>query len=404
MLRKLAQSGADVSARDDTNRSPLFYASQRGDSDSVRLLMDSGAAVNDGCLHEAAGQLRLDAVKVLLDAGHHPDFPSPIEEHGGRGALGELLLRGRATEMNQHQVRETIIALINGGADVTVKESGKPLIYLAIDNDEPNLMVKSFIGAHLWKNKGIDQDYNLVTIGNYCYSPVMYVEENQRPRPPPDREGLLGILRQRAERQVYYAIAGPQPPRARGMPEYMQREFEIQRLAEQRKREQEDEHQRILRHFREQEAQAQQINQQRHRLQMAQDSERVRNQRDEASASVRQAMDLDDEAALRRRAIAEYDRSAELTHRLKLANQDHAALERRNRLAIGHAQNLALNEQRSLEAKAQFESRMLTERNSFQQQQHNRTLAAAKAITAAARASGTSTGHFKGFIESGELG
>jgi len=365
--------------------------------------MDSGAAVDDGCLHEAAGQLRLDAVKVLLDTGHDPNFPSPIEEHGGRGALGELLLKGRATEMNQHQVQKTIIALINGGADVMVKESGKPLIYLAIDNEEPNLMVKSFIGAHLWKNKGIDQDYNLVTIGNYCYSPVTYVEENQRPRPSPDREGLLGVLRQRAERQVYYAITGPQPATARGMPEYAQREWERQRLAEQREREQEHEHQRILRHAHEQEAQAQQINQQRHRLQMAQDSERAQNQRDEASASVRLAMDLDDEAALRRRAAAEYDRNAELTHHRNLADEDNVALERRNQLVIEQAQNLALTEQRSLEAKAQITSRMLRERNSLRQQQHNRTLSAAKAIAAAAQASSTSRGYFKGFIESGEL-
>jgi hypothetical protein len=386
----LVQHGADVSARDDSVRSPLFYASRRGDSDSVRLLMNSGAETDDGSLHEAARHLRPDAVKVLLAAGHDANFPSPIEDHGGRGALGELLLRTRATEMNQQQVQETMMALIKGGADTTIKESGKPLIYLAIDNEDPIPMVKAFIRAYLWKNNAIDQDDNLITIGNYRYSPTTYVEKNQRPRPPPDQEGLLRVLGQRGGRHVYYAIIGPQPVDARGMPKDVQR------------REDEAEHQRRLRHARELEAQSQQIDQQRHRLRMAQDSERAQNQRSETMESARLGMVLENEAALKRRAIAEYDRSAELTHRRNFADQETVALENRNRLQIDHVQKLALTEQNSLEAKSKVESRMLMSRDSYQERQYNRTLNAARAITEAAHTAGTSPNHLRGFIEAGE--
>jgi hypothetical protein len=398
----LVQHGADVSARDDSVRSPLFYASRRGDSDSVRLLMNSGAETDDGSLHEAARHLRPDAVKVLLAAGHDANFPSPIEDHGGRGALGELLLRTRATEMNQQQVQETMMALIKGGADTTIKESGKPLIYLAIDNEDPIPMVKAFIRACLWKNNAIDQDDNLITIGNYRYSPTTYVEKNQRPRPPPDQEGLLRVLGQRGGRHVYYAIIGPQPVDARGMPNDVQRQYESQKLAEQREREDEAEHQRRLRHARELEAQSQQIDQQRHRLRMAQDSERAQNQRSETMESARLGMVLENEAALKRRAIAEYDRSAELTHRRNFADQETVALENRNRLQIDHVQKLALTEQNSLEAKSKVESRMLMSRDSYQERQYNRTLNAARAITEAAHTAGTSPNHLRGFIEAGE--
>lgn len=398
----LVQHGADVSVRDDSVRSPLFYASQRGDSDSVRLLMDSGTETDDGCLHEAARHLRLNAVQVLLAAGHDPNFPSPIEDHDGRGALGELLRRARATEMNQQQVQETMMALIKGGADVTIKESGKPLIYLAIDNEDPIPMVKAFIRAYLWKNNGIDQDYNLITIGNYRYSPTTYVEKNQRPRPPPDQEGLLRVLGQREGRHVYYAITGPQPVDARGMPKDVQKQYESQKLAEQREREEEADHQRRLRHARELETQCQQIDQQRHKLRMAQDSERAQNQRSETKKSAQLGMDLENEAALKRRAIAEYDRSAELTHRRNLADQEAVALENRSRLQIDHAQTLALTEQESLEAKWKVERRMLEARDSYQERQYNRTLNATRAITKAAYTTGTSPNHFRGFIEAGE--
>jgi hypothetical protein len=387
----LVQHGADVSARDDSLRSPLFYASRRGDCDSLRLLVNSGAKTDDGSLHEAAQHLRPDAIKVLLTAGHDPDFPSSIEDHGGRGALGELLLRARATEMNQQQVQETVMALINGGADATIKEWGKSLIYLAIDNEDPIPMVKAFIRAYLRKNNGIDQDYNLITIGNYRYSPTTYVEKNQRLHPPPDQEGLLRVLGQRAGRHVYYAITGPQPADARGMPEDVKRQYESQNLAEQREREEEAQHQRRLRHARESETQSQQIDQQRHKLGMAQDSERAR-----------LGMALENEAALQQRAIAEYDRSAELTHRRNFADQETAALENRNRLQIDHVQKLALTEQNSLEAKSKVESRMQMARDSYQERQYNRTLNAVRAITEAAHTAGTSPNHLRGFIEAGE--
>jgi hypothetical protein len=263
-------------------------------------------------------------------------------------------------------------------------------------------MVKAFIRAYLRKNNGIDQDYNLITIGNYRYSPTTYVEKNQRPRPPPDQEGLLRVVGQRAGRHVYYAITGPQPVDARGMPEDVQRQYESQKLAEQREREEEAEHQRRLRHARELETQSQQIDQHRHKLRMAQDSERAQNQSSETMKSARLGMVLENEAALKRRAIAEYDRSAELTHRRNFADQETIALENRNRLQIDHVQKLALTEQNSLEAKSKVESRMLEARDSYQERQYNRTRNAARAITEAAHTAGTLPNHLRGFIEAGE--
>ena len=54
-----------------------------------RLLLADAPKI-EGSLHEAASNLHVDHVRLLLAHGHDPEIPSP--HHGGRSALGEVCM------------------------------------------------------------------------------------------------------------------------------------------------------------------------------------------------------------------------------------------------------------------------------------------------------------------------
>ncbi len=95
LVKALLLEGADVDVTDYMGRSPLSMATNIGGSIAIEMmgsLLAAEPSRDDGSLHNAARELNLPAVKVLVDSGHDPDFPSPC--HGGRSALGEVCLKG----------------------------------------------------------------------------------------------------------------------------------------------------------------------------------------------------------------------------------------------------------------------------------------------------------------------
>lgn len=112
----LVQAGAKLDAQDKTTRTPLFEAIVNNHVEVARYLVQSGACVyhieEDGytCLHHAAKQGSLDLVTLLLETGQ---VDINAQDSGGWTPL---------IWAAEHKHLEVIRALLNRGADVTIKD------------------------------------------------------------------------------------------------------------------------------------------------------------------------------------------------------------------------------------------------------------------------------------------
>ncbi|KAK8080421.1 2-5A-dependent ribonuclease [Apiospora hydei] len=203
IVKALLLAGAEVDITDSTGRSPLSTASAIGGDLAITMmsnLLAAGASRNDGSLHNAARELNLQAMQILVEYRHEPDFPSP--QHGGRSALGELCLHaadaGEITAIKEKAMERAINFLLRD-SDITVQSDGKSVL----------------LRADMWKH--INKPFNQYTDGAFTYSPTQYVS-----RVLPQTEAtpqLLALLKANRGTDVYYANAGPQPEGAIGMPE-----------------------------------------------------------------------------------------------------------------------------------------------------------------------------------------
>jgi ankyrin repeat protein len=239
LIKQLIERGADPSAKDAQGRSPLLLSVEK--QSNVADLVDA-AVVNDGSLHQAVHLLQPFAVEQLLERGHSPMLPSPFRGHARRTPLAELM----ATSIDPtkyHLVTQVIGLLVTHGADVTKRVAGKPLICLALDNS-------SHAAAALLQvlHSQIDEDFNLFKNDAYCYSPTSYVLKGLCGGSRNEISDKLDILRQYgAERVVFYALSGPQPDDADGMPPEMKIAEDERRAKLRKQAEEEAEHQTRIR-------------------------------------------------------------------------------------------------------------------------------------------------------------
>lgn len=179
-------------------------------------LLSADPNPDDGSLHNAAREINISAVKVLLQSGHDPDFPSTY--HEGRSALAEVCLHGSDSEMTAERERsmsKVIAELIKAGSDVAVKSDGKCLLHLCFDAADPVATTRIFLKSGMWKH--INKPMFQYVSENYTYSPTMYVSKIL---PPSDHtDALLKLLRANRASDVFYANEGPQPEGAIGLPE-----------------------------------------------------------------------------------------------------------------------------------------------------------------------------------------
>ncbi|KAI0106158.1 hypothetical protein GGR51DRAFT_548796 [Nemania sp. FL0031] len=227
VARLLLLAGADVDVADALGNSPLSMASAIGGDLSIALmsnLLAAGASKNDGSLHNAARELNMQAMRVLIEYKHDPDFPSPL--HGGRSALAELCLHAtdsiQMTLNKEKSIERAIEFLLQSGTDITIQSEGKSILLLALESADPLTTTRVLLRAALWKD--INKPYNQFNDGKYTYSPTMYV---QRVLSDSDhKEELFKLLRSNRCIDVYYANSGPQPADSVGIPSHIQREEE----------------------------------------------------------------------------------------------------------------------------------------------------------------------------------
>ncbi|OAA80234.1 Ankyrin repeat-containing domain protein [Akanthomyces lecanii RCEF 1005] len=223
VVKILLIEGAEVDVLDYMNRTPLSMATEMEGDVAVQIMSSILAAEpprDDGSLHNAARELNLAAVQVLVQAGHDPDFPSPL--HDGRSALGEVCLRAATdTEMSLERERLTLKVmtfLIDAGSDLAIQSNGKPLLHLCFASFAPVATTRALLKAGMWKH--INKPFNRCTDEHYTYSPTMYISKVMRSLPC--CEELLAVLRASRASDAYYATSGDaQPDDAIGLPDDM---------------------------------------------------------------------------------------------------------------------------------------------------------------------------------------
>ncbi|KAK3294101.1 uncharacterized protein B0H64DRAFT_443190 [Chaetomium fimeti] len=316
LVKTLILAGAEVDVADATGNTPMTMATQIGGDLSTSLMSSILAAdpsINDGSLHNAARDLNLKAMQVLVEYGHDVDFPSTL--HGGRSALGELCLNaahaGPLTAAQEKQMDKAMAFLINQGSDLTIQSHGKSVLLLALNSADPIPTTRALLKVGLWKHT--NKSYNHYSDGTYTYSATQYIT---RVLPCSDdlRPQLLELLKSNRAIDVYYANDGPQPQDAVNLPPELLRAERERRAREERIAKESEEHAIALARTKEIAQIHNQIFVQRAQL----EDSRARKKQDDEMAALgeRQAAEEASFAAeLRRRKAA---REAAITHEQRL--------------------------------------------------------------------------------------
>lgn len=241
-ISRILKEGVKVSQKDRFDRSALFYASRHEDVKALKCLLKAKPPPNDGSLHEASRRLNAGAVKLLIKAGHDPDFPST--KHEGRTALAELCLNCDGAR-DPLALEETLEALRDGKADPMKKWLGKTPTFLALDNPDPVPVLDKLVEKIMWKY--INDENNIYEEGDYFYSPTMYIMKVVLRGPHNQGHQLLQLLNNYGAVHRYYAKERlQQPADAQGLPASTI-EFERKRqIREERLNQQIEDHQRRL--------------------------------------------------------------------------------------------------------------------------------------------------------------
>ncbi|KAL1837973.1 hypothetical protein VTJ49DRAFT_3162 [Mycothermus thermophilus] len=246
VVRTLLLAGAEVDVVDATGNTPMTLVTQiPGDQGTSMMtsILAADPSPNDGSLHNAARDLNVRAMQVLVQHGHDPDFPSTL--HGGRSALGELCLNaahvGPISPTREKQMEKAMAFLIQTGSDLTIQCDGKSILLLALHSADPYTTTKALLKVGLWKH--VNQSYNQFTDGTYTYSPTQYVARILPCQDEAIREQLLSLLKANRAIDVYYANDGPQPPDAVNLPPELLRAERERRTREEYRARDEEEHQ-----------------------------------------------------------------------------------------------------------------------------------------------------------------
>ncbi|KAJ5372652.1 hypothetical protein N7517_004658 [Penicillium concentricum] len=188
-------------------RSMLFLAVTTGDSEIVRSVMLASTMVRDGALHEAAREVNVKIIEVLVREGKQRDYA--YSGCNGRTALAELCLRADGNEPVYKLKRA--MTLLKDDRNFKMRSHGKSALHLALDNprNTPSVtqaLLDSFMADY------VNDDVNIYEENGLLYSPLAYVAKHRNKAPSIYDESLLRLLTQFGCRNRFWARAGhPQP-------------------------------------------------------------------------------------------------------------------------------------------------------------------------------------------------
>lgn len=339
-MAKLLEHKAKATAKDQFDRSALFYAARAGDLDSVNALLKAKSPLNDGSIHEAAKELHSEVVAALIKGKHHPDFPSSKEQHEGRTALQELCLMCDGSK-GSTKIEETIRALVDGKdkkANPLEKSRNKNALFLALDNPNPVPVTKALLDCAMWKHMTSEENVYIETDPEtgtkYYFSPTVYVSRGFSQGPESENEQLLKLLVDKRGIDRFYAEEGAeQPPDACGMPQAIIDAEKKRSDREKKLREKELDHQMKLLH----EKQAAELK-----------AEIERAKHDEE-------LFHKEELAQQKREQKENDHQQALAQELEKSNQKQGIMASTANLKLQLQERADLQKQRATEARAKFE-------------------------------------------------
>jgi Ankyrin repeats (3 copies) len=264
ILSTLIDRGARVAQLDCFERTPLFYAARNGNTSALTSLLKKSLPTNDGSLHEAARELRSDAVKMLVDAGHDINFPSL--KHGGRSPLCELCYNCRGSD-NSVGLQDTLSQIMAANATPLRKYRGKTPLFFAMENENPMPVVFKLIEVCLWQD--LNDPSNVVEEDSHFYSATMYIKKGICAQPENTAKQVLTVLQDASAEDRYYAKERMQQPQdAIGMPQRIADLDHKKWIRSNRLEEEQEDHQRRLRREMEEMSQRDQLTAKRHLLTM----------------------------------------------------------------------------------------------------------------------------------------
>ncbi|KAF9891384.1 hypothetical protein FE257_004240 [Aspergillus nanangensis] len=208
----LLRLGADPLIETSAQLSLLSLAALSGSRETVMLLSEVGAGVNDGVLHQAAQEVNLDVLQLLLKEGNQRDAPS--SKFNGRTALAELCLS--AHNQPASQVKKAMLLLKEKG-DFKRLSGRKSILHFALDNPDAVSMTQLLLDTFM--GQCINDQFNLYEENGLIYSPVAYVRKGRNGAPQRQQEALVKLLEGFGCKDRYWATRGDQPTDAVGVPE-----------------------------------------------------------------------------------------------------------------------------------------------------------------------------------------
>ncbi|TVY47022.1 Serine/threonine-protein phosphatase 6 regulatory ankyrin repeat subunit B [Lachnellula occidentalis] len=233
---KLIVKGANVKTPNIDGVSPLAMASSSGNQKIMEYLLRANAEQNDGSLHDAARELRCDSIRLLIDYGHQPDYPS--ERHDGRSALAELCYKAVDYSPKSASLEEAVTCLIGRGADIWLKcvsqdRCAKTMLHYAMDSSNP-MPILTILLKLMWTK--VNDNSFLYLDANFTYSLTKYVEKDVFKGPPGHKEDILKLLRNKRIIDRFWGndIEADQPEDYCGAPTYVEEEVVRQKLRRKR--------------------------------------------------------------------------------------------------------------------------------------------------------------------------